>query len=110
MSRAHERYRAILAGRTPEGETVTLIIVRRPDHRRGPVWLTFGSTVRSAVALPDSDVDELIGMLRAAQQVGGSSRCSRRPSSTAVHAAAAVITDGGGLQQMLQAAYAIDRH
>ncbi|MDQ3887005.1 MAG: hypothetical protein M3308_08385, partial [Actinomycetota bacterium] len=40
MSLSHERYRAILAGRTPEGETVTLIIIRRPDHWRGPVWLT----------------------------------------------------------------------
>ncbi len=66
-----ERYRAILAGCTPEGASVTLIVTRRPDHQRGPVWVTFGSTVRSTVALLDCDVGDLIGLLRAAQQAGG---------------------------------------
>jgi hypothetical protein len=109
MATGVERYRAILAGRTPEDETVTLIVTRRPDHRRGPVWLTFGATVRSTVALIDSDVDELVGMLRAAQRAGGSLGCSRGPSRAAVEVAVAVITDGGGVQRMLHAAYEVDR-
>jgi len=67
MTTGVERYRAILAGCTPEGDSVTLIVTRRPDHQRGPVWVTFGSTV----ALLDGDVGDLIGLLRAAQQAGG---------------------------------------
>jgi hypothetical protein len=109
MTTGVERYRAILAGCTPEGDSVTLIVTRRPDHQRGPVWVTFGSTVRSTVALLDGDVGDLIGLLRAAQQAGGCAEGSRGPSRAAVEAAAAVITDGGGVQRMLQAAYDVDR-
>ena len=109
MTTGVERYRAILAGCTPEGDPARLIITRRPDHRRGPVWVTFGSTVRSTMALPDGDVGELIGMLRAAQQGGGRAEGPRGPSRAAVEAAAAVLIDGGGVQRMLQAAYDLDR-
>ena len=100
-----ESYRATLAGRTPEGEAVRLIVTRQPDHQRGPVWLTFGSTVRSTAALPDVDVDELVGQLRAAQRGG---RAGGRPSRAAVQAAAAALLTAG-LQQALQAAYDVDR-
>ncbi len=105
-----ERYRATLPARTPDGETVTLIITRQAAHQVGPVWLSFLGSVRTTVALPDADTDQLVGLLRAAQLAGGARvASSAEPSRAAVEAAAAVVAGDPVLRRALTLAYEIDR-
>lgn len=104
-----EPYRSTLVTRTVAGETATLIVLRRPDHRAGKVWLTMGATEGATIALHDDQVSELTGMLTAAWLAGGQRGRPAQPSRAAIDAAAGVILGGDLLQQVLAAGYEVDR-
>jgi len=87
MSTPYEGYRRKLAVHTAEGDAATLIVTVQRDHRHGPVWLSFGATTTTTVALSGAEVGELTG---------------------ALHAAAAALT-ADVMRRVLQAAYDVDR-
>jgi hypothetical protein len=63
-STPQETFRAVLPGRTPEGELHTLIITRQGVGRDGRVWLTFNGAIKTTVQLTDREaarLRELIG-------------------------------------------------
>ena len=105
MSTPYEGYRRKLAVHTAEGDAVTLIVTGQPSHRHGPVWLSFGSTTRTTVALSGAEVGELTGALHAAAGNGGG---GATPSEAAAAAAAAALT-ADVMRRVLQAAYDVDR-
>ena len=104
MSTSYEGYRRKLAVRTAEGDAVTLIVTVQRGHRHGPVWLSFGSTTRTTVALSGAEVGELTGALHAA----AGHRGGATPSEAAADAAAAALT-ADVMRRVLQAAYDVDR-
>ena len=105
MSTPYEGYRRKLAVRTAEGDAVTLIVTLQPGHRHGPVWLSFGATTKTTVALSGAEVGELTGALHVAAGNGGG---GATPSDAAVDAAAAALT-ADVMRRLLQAAYDVDR-
>lgn len=58
-----EVYRAVLPGRTPEGESSTVIVTRQGMGSAGRVWLTFNGAMRTTVAMTDGETGELIELL-----------------------------------------------
>ena len=73
MSTPYEGYRRKLAVHTAEGDAVTLIVTVQRGHRHGPVWLSFGATTRTTVALSGAEVGELT-----------LERCTRPPAPVVV--------------------------
>ena len=69
MSALHEGYRRTLRMRTAEGDAVTL----ERGHRHGRVWLSFGATTQTTVALSGTEVaDQRTGYeQRLAEHVSG---------------------------------------
>ena len=55
MSTPYEGYRRKLAVHTAEGDAVTLIVTVQRGHHHGPVWLSFGATTRTTVALSGAE-------------------------------------------------------
>ena len=105
MSTPYEGYRRKLQVHTAEGDAVTLIVTLQPGHRHGPVWLSFGATTKTTVALSGAEVGELTGALHVAAGNGGG---GATPSDAAVDAAVAALT-ADVMRRLLQAAYDVDR-
>ncbi len=105
MSTPHEGYRRTLRVRTPQGDDATLIVTLQRGHRHGRIWLSFGATTQTTVALSAAEVGELTAALHAA--AGNNDGVT--PSQAAVDAATTALTTADVIRRVLQAAYDIDR-
>jgi hypothetical protein len=56
--------RSVLAFRGPDGQTATVIVMRK----RGQVWLVLNGAEKTTVAMTDPQTGELITALRAASR------------------------------------------
>ena len=68
-STPHERYRAVMVARTPDGDDTEVIVTRQDEpgsHDR--VWLTFHGSWRGTVCLDGAAVHELRELLCAADE------------------------------------------
>lgn len=63
----HERYREVLNLRTPEGEAASVIVTRQGFGCRGRVWLTFQGAIKTTVMMDTEEAENVIGMIKAAQ-------------------------------------------
>jgi len=63
-----ESYRAVLALRTPEGETATVIVMRRGRGRDGRVWLTFNGALKTTVTMDDREAGQMTDAIGAARR------------------------------------------
>ncbi|MGH3916265.1 MAG: hypothetical protein ACRDTC_23085 [Pseudonocardiaceae bacterium] len=62
-----ERYRTTIQLRTPGGERVTAIILRRGRGREGRVWFVFDGALTTTLVMDDHEADEVVGMIKSAQ-------------------------------------------
>lgn len=62
-----ERYRATIQLRTPGGEPVTAIILRRGCGSEGRVWFVFDGALKTTLVMNDQEADEVTGMIKSAQ-------------------------------------------
>jgi hypothetical protein len=58
-----ETFRAVLPGRTPDGDLHTLIITRQGLGRDGRVWLTFNGAIKTTVQLTDPEAARLLELI-----------------------------------------------
>ncbi|MGH3799101.1 MAG: hypothetical protein ACRDTD_03030 [Pseudonocardiaceae bacterium] len=63
MSGLDETFRATMQGRTPDGESTTVIVTRQGLGRAGRAWLTFNGAIKTTVVLTDQEAGQLAGLL-----------------------------------------------
>jgi len=69
----HEHFRAVMAGRTPDGDDTEVIVTRQDEPgSQARVWLTFHGSWRGTVCLDGDGVGELRELLRSADTAGPS--------------------------------------
>ncbi|HEY2723521.1 MAG TPA: hypothetical protein VGI84_02435 [Pseudonocardiaceae bacterium] len=56
--------RTVLAFRSPEKTTATVIVMRRD----GQVWLVLNGALKTTIAMTDSEADQLVDAVRAASR------------------------------------------
>lgn len=69
-STPHETYRGTVEGRTPSGESATVIITRQGLGIDARVWLTFDGAIKTTTVLTDQKVAELRELLGGASRTG----------------------------------------
>lgn len=77
---ADEAYRAILIGKDPEGGDHTIIVTRQG----GAVWLTLAGSIRATAVLRGPRVEEVVTMLREADEAEPRPRCEKPAGITRV--------------------------
>lgn len=70
-----ESYRKVLPFRTPEGQVVTVIVLRR----RSAVWLTFNGAEKTTVVLGERDAGQLIEAVSHASGIRDEQRSDGSP-------------------------------
>jgi hypothetical protein len=63
-----ESYRAVITLRTPEGETATVIVMRRGRGQAGRVWLTFNGALKTIVVMNDQEAGQMTDAIDAARK------------------------------------------
>jgi hypothetical protein len=58
-STPYETFRGVMQGRTPNGETATVIVTRQGLGRESRVWLTFCGAIKTTVTMTDLETGEL---------------------------------------------------
>jgi hypothetical protein len=65
-STPEKTFRAVLPGRTPEGEPSTVIITRQGTGQSGRVWLTFNGVIKTTVVMTNPETMQLCELLNKA--------------------------------------------
>lgn len=58
-STPYETFRGVMRGRTPNGETATVIVTRQGLGRESRIWLTFCGAIKTTVTMTNPETGKL---------------------------------------------------